>query len=138
VVTTPGNVAWQTTGASSLVVGGGHSTKALSVGARVLGGSKETLGSLHIKARSNVGREVKGAITTTIGGGLKVKAGGACSMEAGSKLVVQAGGSMKCDGGVVVFVVGSSIVAASSEGVLVKAGTIKVNGATKQSGDTTH
>jgi type VI secretion system secreted protein VgrG len=138
VVTTPGNVAWQTTGSSSLLVGGGHSTKALSVGARVLGASNEMLGSLHVNAKSNLSREVKGAITTTVGGGLKVKASGGCSMAAGSKMVVQAGGSMTCEGGVVVFVVGSSIVAASSGGVLVKAGTIKINGATKQSGDTTH
>lgn len=138
VVTTPGNIAWQTTGACWITVGGGHATKAVSVGAQVLGASEETLGSLHINATTSVGREVKGPVTTNVGGSLKVKASGSYSMKAGSKITVQAGGAMKCDGGVVAFVVGSSVVAASSGGVLVKAGTIKINGATKQSGDTTH
>jgi len=138
VVTTPGNIAWQTTGGCMITVGAAHSTKAVSVGARVLGASEETLGSLHIKTTTHIGREVKGPVTTTIAGGLKVKAGAGYSMKAGSKITVQAGGSLKCDGGVVAFVVGSSVVAASSSGVLVKAGTIKINGATKQSGDTTH
>lgn len=138
VVTTPGNIVWQTTGGCMITVGGAHSTKAVSVGARVLGASEETLGSLHVNAMTHIGREVKGPVTTSVAGSLKVKAGAGYSMKAGAKITVQAGGSLKCDGGVVAFVVGSSVVAASSGGVLVKAGTIKINGATKQSGDTTH
>jgi hypothetical protein len=119
-------------------VGGAHSTKAVSVGARVLGASEEMLGSLHIKTSTHIGREVKGPVTTNVAGILKVKAGAGYSMKAGSKITVQAGGALKCDGGVVAFVVGSSVVAASSGGVLIKTGTIKINGDTKQSGDTTH
>jgi type VI secretion system secreted protein VgrG len=138
VVTTPGNIAWQTTGASMITVGGAHSTKATSVGTRVLGASEETLGSLHVTTATHLGREVKGPVTTTIAGSLTVKAGAGYSMKAGSKITVQAGGSLTCDGGGVSFVVGSSVVAASSSGVLIKAGTIKINGKTKQSGDSTH
>ncbi|XXT15154.1 type VI secretion system tip protein TssI/VgrG [Sorangium sp. So ce429] len=138
VVTTPGNIAWQTTGGCAITVGGAHSTKAVSVGARTLGASEETLGSLHIDTKTHIGREVKGPVTTNVAGSLKVKAGGMYSMNAGSKITVQAGGALKCDGGVVTFVVGDSVVSASSGGVLVKATTIKIDGATKQSGDTTH
>jgi type VI secretion system secreted protein VgrG len=139
VVTTPGNVKWQTTSMCNIAVGGAHTTKAVSVGVKVLGASEEALGSLFIKAKTTVGRTVKGAIATTVAGSLKVNAkGGVYSAKAGSKITLDATGALKCTGGVVVFVVGSSVVAASSGGVLVKAGTIKINGATKQSGDTTH
>lgn len=139
VVTTPGSITWQTTSMCNIGVGGAHSTKALEVGLKVLGASEETLGSLHIKAKASVGRSVKGAVSTSVGGSLKVNAkGGVYSAKAGSKITVQAAGALKCTGGAVVFVVGGSMVAASSGGVLVKAATIKINGATKQSGDTTH
>jgi len=139
VVATPGNIKWQTTSMCNIGVGGAHSTKALEVGVKVLGASEETLGSLHIKAKTSVGRSVKGAVSTSVGGSLKINAkGGVYSARAGSKITVQAAGALKCTGGVVVFVVGGSMVAASSGGVLVKAAIIKINGATKQSGDTTH
>ncbi len=139
VVTTPGNIKWQTTSMCNIAVGGAHSTKALNVGMKVLGASEETLGSLQIKAKTSVGRSVKGAVSTSVGGSIKVNAkGGVYSAKAGSKITVQSAGALKCKGSVVVFVVGGSIVAASSGGVLVKAGTIKINGATKQSGSTTH
>ena len=139
VVTTPGNVKWQTSSMCNIGVGGAHSTKALEAGMRVLGASEETLGSLHVTAKAVVGRTVKGAIATSVGGSLKIHAkGGVFAAKAGSKITIQSAGAMKCKGGVVVFVVGGSMVAVSDGGVLVKAGTIKIKGATKQSGDTTH
>ena len=139
VVTTPGNVKWQTSSMCNIGVGGAHSTKALEAGMRVLGASEETLGSLHVTAKAVVGRTVKGAIATSVGGGLKIHAkGGVFAAKAGSKITIQSAGAMKCKGGVVVFVVGGSMVAVSDGGVLVKASTIKIKGATKQSGDTTH
>jgi type VI secretion system secreted protein VgrG len=139
VVTTPGNINWQTTGASAITVGGSHTMKAVTVGVRVLGAYEENLGSLKVKSGSFIGRDVKGPVITNVAGTLKINAdGGVYSMKAGSKITLQAAGPLQCEGGVVVFVVGHSVVAASPGGVLVKAGTIKINGPTKQSGDTTH
>jgi len=123
VVMTPGNINWQTSGASAISVGGSHTTKALTVGVKVLGAFEENLGSLKVKAKTHIGRDVKGPVTTTVAGGLTIKAnGGVYSMKAGSKITLKAGGPLLCEGGKVVFVVGGSVVtaSASSAGSLVR------------------
>lgn len=138
VVLTPGEVKWQTHGDSTVIVGGLHATKAPKQDVKVVLGSTETLGSLHLKAATSIGRKVTGAITTHVAGALKIKAGGAYLMKAGLKVSLKVGGPLKCEGGRVAFVVGGSVVEVSPGGVLIKASTIKINGATRQSRDTTH
>lgn len=137
LVTTPGSVMWQTTGASAIVVGGTHSTTANRVSSTVLGASIEALGSMHIKTSAGIGRSATSSVTTNIAGSLSVTAGGQYSMS-GAKLSIHAGGPLTCTGGVVAFIVGSVVVAISSSGLLIHAPLVKIQGASTQSGDTTH
>lgn len=137
-VVTPGSIKWQTTGASLIGVGASHSTKAVAVASKVLGASIETLGSLSVDVATTWGQEAKGAVKTTIGGSLTSNATGQHSITAPSSVTIKVGGSATFDGAIVAFVVGSSVVAASSSGVLIKAGTITIKGKTKQSGKATH
>jgi type VI secretion system secreted protein VgrG len=137
-IASPGSIGWQTTGASTFVVAGSHTTKTAAASVRVLGASQETLGSLRIKSGGILSRDVNGALSATIGGGLKSKAGGAHVISAKGNLTMKVGGSLVLDGANVSFICGSSVVSASPGGVLIKAGTIKITGASKQSSKSTH
>jgi type VI secretion system secreted protein VgrG len=137
-IITPGTVGWKTTGASSFTVGGSHLTKTKSFTQNVKGASTETLGALHVKSDAKISRVVTGQMKTTIGGALSTDSGGPHHVKVKSKLTLKVGGSLKMEGGTVVFVVGSSVVAASPGGVLIQASDVKITGDSKQSSKTTH
>jgi type VI secretion system secreted protein VgrG len=138
IVVTPGSIKWQTSGASLIGVGASHSTKAVSCGGKTLGASFEDLGSFHITASTEAGRDVKGAVTTTISGALKSHAGGQHSIEGTSSVTLKVGGGLTLDGGTVVFGVGGTFVASSPGGILIKASTITIKKKTKQDGKAVH
>lgn len=138
VVLTPGSIKWATSGAALVGVGASHSTKAVGVDMKVLGASFETLGSFHVKTAADTGREAKGLVSTSVSGALDYKAGGQYSLKGGATATVKVGGALTLEGSVVAFICGGSVVAASPGGVFIKAGTITISGASKQSGKTTH
>jgi type VI secretion system secreted protein VgrG len=137
-VLTPGSIQWQTTGATAVAVGGSRSIKAVHVGSSVLGASSDTLGSFHIKTATDIERTTRGSVTTNVGGSLKSQAGAHHVITADSSVKLKVGGSLTMKGSHVTFVCGSSTVSASPGGVLIKASTITITGASKQSGETDH
>ncbi|WP_437994370.1 type VI secretion system Vgr family protein [Sorangium sp. So ce145] len=137
-MTTPGTVSWSTIGASTFLVGGSHHIKAGQAGARTLGASNETLGSLRIETSGDITRDITGPITTTVAGSLKSKASGKHNIKAGGALKLTVGGPLKLTASKVTFVVGGSTVTSASDGLLLDAGTIKFKGKTNQKKDTGH
>jgi type VI secretion system secreted protein VgrG len=137
-VVTPGSIQWTTVGASTIAVGGSHSTKTLSHNTTTLGASTETVGSLDIKASASIVREVKGALNTTIAGALTSKAGGKHTIKVGGALTIKVGGSLTFKGANVSFICGGACVSSSPGGVLIEAGTITITGTTTQSGGSAH
>ncbi|WP_437646545.1 type VI secretion system Vgr family protein [Sorangium sp. So ce362] len=135
---TPGSSSWSTVGPSTLLIGGSHSTKALTASFDTLGASTETLGSLSIKTSGQIVRSVSGAISTTIAGALNSKAGGKHVIRAEAALKIKVGGSLTMTGSHVTFVCGESKVIASSGGIVLEAPKIKVSRGSKQSKETTH
>ena len=137
-VTTPGSIKWTTVGASSFAIGGNHSTKAVRV-SRLTGGiSSDTAASIDIKTAQAIGRTIGGALKTSVGGALQSEAGASHFIKATGALTIKVGGSLDLDGSAVAFSVGSSVVAAHSGGVLLKASKVTVNGKVTQSGKTTN
>jgi type VI secretion system secreted protein VgrG len=137
-VITPGSIGWKTTGLSTITVGGSHMTKTKSFVQNIRGISRETLGAQHIKSDANLSRVVTGDLSTTIAGALKTNSDGPHEIKVADKLTITIGGALKLEGGVVVFVVGDSKVAASDSGVLIEAGDITITDDSKQSSKTTH
>ena len=137
-VVTPGSIQWTTLGASTIAVGGSHSTKTLSHNSTTLGASTETVGSLDIKAGASIVRDITGALNTTIAGALKSKAGGKHTIKVGGALSIKVGGSLTLKGANVSFICGGSSVSSSPGGVLIEAGTITITGTTTQSGGSAH
>jgi type VI secretion system secreted protein VgrG len=137
-IVTPGSIAWTTTGASTFLVAGGHSTRTATYGARTLGASSETLGSLSVTTKNMIARQVKGVLSTKIAGSLTSTATGVHVIEAGASMSIKIGGSLTMEGAHVVFICGSSVVAASPGGVLIEASTINISGSSKQSGGANH
>jgi type VI secretion system secreted protein VgrG len=137
-VASPGFIGWKTTGMSSFVVGGSHTTKTRGFTQKVLGVSTETLGALHVTSDQNIVRVVTGSLATNIGGALNSTSSGPHNIKATGDLTIKVGGSMKMTGSVVAFICGSSKVAASPGGVLIEASDITVTGDSKQSSDTAH
>lgn len=137
--TTPGTVKSQGLAASMVGVGGSHSSRAVTVGYKVLGISNETLGSFHVRATTNAGREITGPISTSVSGALDIESGAQFSIMGNASVTIKIGGDLKLAGSHIVFAVGdSSAIVASSGGLLVKASTITITKASKQSGTTTH
>ncbi len=137
-VVTPGSISWQVVGASTFLVGGSHSTRTKSHSQNTLGASTELLGTLKIKATTDVIRNVRGAMTVNVAGALKSTAGGKHIIKAGGALQMTFAGALKLDGAHVTFTVGSSKVSASPGGVLIEATDIEITGTSKQSGVTGH
>ena len=138
-VITPGTIGWTTIGASSLLIGGSHTTKTLSADLKVLGAHAEEVGSLKIATKAGTSRKIKGAITTQIGGGLKAESGAEYGIKSAASISITIGGSLKVDGASIVFACGDSTrVAVSSGGVEIVAGDITITGKSKQSDKSTH
>lgn len=137
-VITPGEIKAQTTGASMIGVGASHSTKAVKTGARVMGSSAETVGSLHWKATKDVVRATKATVTTTVGGPLQIKSSGKVDVKSTGDFTLKVGGALKLQGAKVSFNVGDSSVSSSPGGVVVKSGSITITLDTDQSKPSTH
>jgi type VI secretion system secreted protein VgrG len=137
-VTTPGGITSQITGASLVNVGASYTSRALAVSSRTLGAASWTLGSFHVDAKTSVGVVAKGPLTRSIGGSLTSSASGGHAISGGTSATIKVGGSLTLEGSIVAFIVGDSVVAASPGGVLIKAGTITVKGASTQSDKATH
>ncbi len=136
-IITPGSIGWKTTGLSTFVVGGSHSTKTAKVHKATSGASKELLGSSQIASGANLARIVTGGLTAAVGP-LKSQAAGPFNLKVSGDLKLTVGGSLQLSGATVTFVCGGSKVATSSDGLLVEASTITVSKASKQSSKTTH
>jgi type VI secretion system secreted protein VgrG len=136
-IITPGSIGWKTTGLSTFLVGGSHSTKTAKVHQTTSGASKELLGSSQIASGANLARIVTGGLTATVGP-LKSHAAGPFNLKVSGDLKLKVGGSLQLSGATVTFVCGGSKVAASSDGLLVEASTITVSKSSKQSSKTTH
>ncbi|AKT40737.1 type VI secretion system Vgr family protein [Chondromyces crocatus] len=130
---TPGSIKWTSLGASSISVGGSHSTKAVKISRTTGGISSDTAAAIHMKAAQVIGRTISGAANLSVAGALKSKAGGEHHIKAGGALTIQAGGSIELKGSNVVFQVGGSIVAVHGGGVTLKASKVVVNGKAVQS-----
>jgi type VI secretion system secreted protein VgrG len=137
-VTTPGSIKWTTLGASSFAVAGSHTTRAVKVNRLIGGASADTAAGVHIVTSQAIGRTISGALKTSIGGSLTSHASGPHFIKAGGPISINVGGSMDVSGGAVVFVVGGSVVAAHGGGLLLKAGTVTINGTATQSGKATN
>jgi hypothetical protein len=137
-VGSPGSIGWKTTGLSTFVIGGSHSTKTRSCVYKVMGISTETLGALHVKSDQNINRVITGNVTTNIAGALKSTSKGPHNIKVTGDLTIKIGGAMTVTGGIVAFVCGSSKVAASADGVLIDASEITITGDSQQSSDTAH
>ena len=138
VVSTPGSIKWQATGASLILVGASHSTKAVKVGQEAMGASIETLGSFNVTAAKDVARDVKGAVKTTIAGAYKTTTGAKLELKAESSMTITTSGALTLEGGKVSFEVGSSVLSSSPGGVLIKASTITITDTSKQTGAASH
>lgn len=136
-IVTPGSIGWKTTGASTFLVGGSHSTKTAKAHHTTSGASKELLGSSQIASGGSLARVVTGGLTATVGP-LKSQAAGPFNLKVGGDLKLKVGGSVELSGATVTFVCGSSKIAASADGLLVEADTITVSKTSKQSSKTTH
>lgn len=136
-INTPGNVKWETYGASAFIVGGSHVIKAESYSQSVYGAYVERLGSLKVTAKTNATGEYKSSVAYTISGQLTVKASGEYTLHSDANITLKAA-SMNLKGAHVTFKVGSSVVSMSPGGLEVKASTIEIKGATKQGGNTGH
>jgi type VI secretion system secreted protein VgrG len=136
-IVTPGSIGWKTTGASTFLVGGSHSTKTAKAHQSTTGASKELLGSLQVASGSSLARIVTSGLTATVGP-LKSQAAGPFNLKVNGDLKLKVGGSLELSGATVTFVCGSSKIAASSDGLLVEASTITVSKTSKQSSKTTH
>jgi type VI secretion system secreted protein VgrG len=132
--TSPGSVGWTTIGPSTFLVGGSHLIKASTAGSRTLGISTEVLGSLNIKAKTTIQREIKGLLATTISGTLTSTAKGGHSIKAGAALSIKIGGALTMEGSTIAFICGGSKVVASPGGVIVESSSITITKHTKQSG----
>jgi type VI secretion system secreted protein VgrG len=137
-VISQGSIGWKTTGASSFLVGAGHSTRTANASFQTTGASIETSAALHVKSAANISRSVTGALNTTVASAIKSTAGGKHSIKAGGALVFKVGGSMTLTGANVTFVCGGAKVSASPGGVLIEAPTITLSGNLNQSGSTAH
>jgi type VI secretion system secreted protein VgrG len=136
-VATPGKIGWNTTGASTHLVGGSHLSKSARYTTETLGNYSETLGSLSINAKVRLGRKITGALNTTIGGALTSKATGKHSITAGGALTMSCT-ALTLDGATVVFQCGGTKVTATSSSVTVESDSITITGSSKQSGLTAH
>jgi type VI secretion system secreted protein VgrG len=137
-VTTPGSIKWTTAGVSNFIIGGHHTTGAVRVSRLTGGVSTDTAASLTIDTDLTIGRDVKGALKTSITGSLSSTANGAHSIKTGRALTIKVSGSLEASGGAVVFMADRSIVAAHSGGVLLKASKVVINGKATQSGKATN
>ncbi len=137
-IATPGAVSWCTLGPSTTLVGGSATTSARSAGMMVAGGMVESLGSLNIDSKGVVSRKITGPLRSNIPGPLTINAGGEYKLNAKATLTLKVNGTLQCNGATVTFKVGGSEISASSGGVKIKAGNIKVKGASEQSGSLTH
>ena len=137
-VTTPGSISWLTAGASTILVGGSHSTATAKAVFTTAGASNETVGCLQIKSKGPIERMIIGPLSTTLGGALTSKAAGEHAIKAGGALTIKVGGSLTLSGSHVTFECGGSKLSASPGGVLIEAGTITFKKASKQSSEATH
>jgi hypothetical protein len=137
-IVTPGSIGWKVTGPTTFLVGSSHSTKTAKAHHSTTGPSKEMLGSLQVASGAEIARIVTGGLTATVGGALKSRAAGPFNLKVNGDLKLKVGGSLDLTGATVTFVCGSSKIAASSDGLLVEAGTITVSKTSKQSSKTTH
>jgi type VI secretion system secreted protein VgrG len=137
-VVTPGKISWETQGGQIFNVGASHTIRGLMATKNVGGSSTDVASAFHVKAGSKVHRQVNGAITTNISGGYTItSSGGKVSFDAGAALTFKAS-SMDLQGGKVTFEAGGSIVAFSSDGLLIKAADIEINGDTHVDGGVAH
>ncbi|WP_044240968.1 type VI secretion system Vgr family protein [Chondromyces apiculatus] len=130
---TPGSIKWTSLGASSIAVGGSHSTKAIKISRTTGGISSDTAAAISLKAAQVIGRTIGSAANLSVAGALKSKAGGEHHIKVGGALTIQVGGSITLKGSNVTFQVGSSIVAVHGGGVTMKASKVVVNGKAVQS-----
>jgi type VI secretion system secreted protein VgrG len=137
-VTTPGSISWLTAGASTILVGGSHSTATARANFTTAGASSETVGCLQIKSKGSIERIIKGPMSTSIGGALMSGAAGKHSIKTGGALTLRVGGSLTLSGAHVTFECGGSKLSASPGGVLIEASTIKLMKASRQSAKATH
>jgi type VI secretion system secreted protein VgrG len=137
-IATPGAISWCTLGGSGTIIGGSHTSSARTSGIKALGGMAETLGSLNITAKKAVSRKVTGAYRANVTGPLTVKPGGEYRLSSKTSMTLDVTGTLQCNGGTVTFKVGGSEISASSSGVKIKAGNIKIKGMSQQGGSLTH
>lgn len=135
-ILTPARVDWETSGGQAqLIVGGCHLTSSAGASLEVLGVSSETVGSHLVKAQGGVSRSVK-ALARTECGALTVNSKGNLTVKASALNLTF--GALNLSGSSVTFKCGSSVVAFSDSGLLVKSGTIKITKTSNQSADTKH
>ncbi|APR87916.1 Putative VGR-related protein [Minicystis rosea] len=137
-VTTPGPISWITAGASTLLVGGSHTTSTAKATFNTAGASSETVGCLQIRSNGPLERAVKGVLNTTIAGPLTSSTAGTHALKAGGPFTLKVGGTLTLSGAHVTFQVGASRLSSSPGGVLIEAPLIKITRGSKQSGKATH
>jgi type VI secretion system secreted protein VgrG len=121
-----------TAGGAVLIVGGSNVTRAARVSHLYMGASADSASSFAVEAEE-IGRNVKGVLSTISAGGISITAGGAYGLKTGS-LTLSLGGALSASGGVVTFKCGGSELSASPGGVLIKAASVKVTELVKVSG----
>jgi type VI secretion system secreted protein VgrG len=137
-VTTPGPISWKTAGASTILIGGSHSTATAKAITTVAGASTETVGCLQIRSKGPIERTVKGVLSTTIAGSLNSSATGMHAIKAGAAVSVKVGGSLTLSGSHVTFQCGGSKLSSSPGGLLIEASVIRFLKPSKQAGKATH
>ena len=137
-VTTPGPILWMTTGPSTILVGGSHSTVTAKASVVTAGASSETLGCLNIRSKGHLERAVQGLLNTSIAGSLSSSAGGMHAIKAGGAVTMRVGGGLTLSGSHVTFECGGTKLSASPGGVLIEASTITITNSSKQTAATTH
>jgi type VI secretion system secreted protein VgrG len=133
-----GKAAWSTFGPSIVSIRGSHTTRALVAGMMMGGGASEQVGSLRIETKKNLEHTYKGSLTRTVNGPLTVTTQDEYHLTTKEKLTLRVDGDLEIGGSKVTFKVGSAQVTASSSGVLIEAGTIRIKKASQQSGGMTH
>ena len=137
-VITPGSIGWTTTGVSTIVIGGSQTSKTVAANLKVLGANTEQSGSRKVVTKAELKRDIKGAMTTQVGGSLKCEAGGTAGFKSAASISVTVGGSLTVDGASVVFKVGGSQVSVGGGGVEIVASEITITGKSKQSSKSVH
>jgi type VI secretion system secreted protein VgrG len=137
-IATPGSVSWVTLGAATVMVNGSHTTSALHAGMTAAGGMLDSAGSIKATSKADVVRKVLGWLNTSISGSLNVLAGREYQLTVKSALDLKVDGALDLNASTVTFKCGSAVISASSGGVKISAPSIKVTGASKQSGSLSH